>query len=158
MGLASAVVQGGLIRRLVPRFGEPRLILAGIALLAAGMLLLAGTTGPPALVAATLVLALGQGLVSPTLSGLLSRVTPAGEQGAVFGTLSSAQTLARTVSYAGANVLFARVGPSSPYWAGGALAAATLGLAWTACRRAEREAGAGAGEVAGAAPATPSSR
>ena len=33
--------------------------------------------------------------LSPTISGLLSRVTPAGDQGAVFGTLSSAQTWSR---------------------------------------------------------------
>ena len=33
-GSLSAVVQGGLIRRLVPRFGEPRLIVAGLVLAA----------------------------------------------------------------------------------------------------------------------------
>ena len=33
LGLVSAVVQGGLIRRLVPKFGEPRLIVVGLAAL-----------------------------------------------------------------------------------------------------------------------------
>ena len=41
LGLLSAVVQGGLIRRLVPRFGEPRLIVAGIAVVALGFAALA---------------------------------------------------------------------------------------------------------------------
>ncbi len=36
LGLVSAVVQGGLIRRLVPRFGEARLIVAGLALASCG--------------------------------------------------------------------------------------------------------------------------
>ena len=36
LGFLSAIVQGGLIRRLVPRFGEPRLIIAGLILAAGG--------------------------------------------------------------------------------------------------------------------------
>jgi DHA1 family tetracycline resistance protein-like MFS transporter len=158
LGLVSAVVQGGFIRRLVPRFGEPRLILAGIATLAAGLTLMAGVSGAVALGVATLVVAVGQGLVSPTLSGLLSKVTPSGEQGAVFGTLTSAQTLARMISYMTANVLFARIGPPAPYWIGGAIAAATLAPAWAACRRATRSGETLAEAAAGVAPVRPSSR
>ena len=36
LGFLSAMVQGGLIRRLVPKFGEPRLIVWGIAIVALG--------------------------------------------------------------------------------------------------------------------------
>jgi DHA1 family tetracycline resistance protein-like MFS transporter len=49
---------------------------------------------------------------------LLSRLTPASEQGAVFGTLSSAQTLARVISYSTANLLLGRVSNAAPYWFG----------------------------------------
>jgi DHA1 family tetracycline resistance protein-like MFS transporter len=136
LGLVSAAVQGGLIRKLVPRFGEPRLIIVGIAGLTLGLVLLAVATNVPMLLGATLVLGVGQGLVSPSLSGLLSRVTPAGEQGAIFGTYGSAQTLARVVSYAVANTLLARLGPAAPYWLGSAVAAAAMALASVACRRA----------------------
>lgn len=137
LGLISAAVQGGLIRRLVPRFGEPRLIVAGVATLAVGLAVLSGVVHTPALLGATLVVAVGQGLLSPSVSGLLSRVTPAGEQGAVFGTLSSAQTLARMVSYSVANLAFARVGPSAPFLGAAAVAVATLGLAAVVARRPE---------------------
>jgi DHA1 family tetracycline resistance protein-like MFS transporter len=129
LGLVSALVQGGLIRRLVPRLGEPRLILTGLATLAAGMAALAVVGSGPALVGATLIVGVGQGLTSPTISGLLSRVTPASEQGAVFGTFSSAQTLSRMVSYTVANLILARVGPAGPYWAASAIAAVALVLA-----------------------------
>jgi DHA1 family tetracycline resistance protein-like MFS transporter len=135
LGVVSAVVQGGLIRRLVPRFGEPRLIVAGVATLAVGLAALAGVSGTPGLLAAALIVAVGQGLYSPTVSGLLSRVTPPGDQGAIFGTLSSAQTLARMLSYAAANVLLARSGPSAPYLEGSAAALAALALAWLVARR-----------------------
>jgi len=129
LGLVSAVVQGGLIRRLVPRFGEPRLIVAGIATLAVGFVALTVVASWPALLAATLVVGVGQGLASPTISGLLSRTTPEGEQGAVFGTLSSAQTAARMINYLFANLLLARVGSSAPYWEAAAVAAIALLLA-----------------------------
>ena len=135
LGLVSALVQGGLIRRLVPRFGEPRLIVAGVATLAAGMACLALARSVPTLLGATVVVAVGQGLASPTVSGLLSRVTPPGEQGAIFGTLTSAQTLARMVNYLVANALLARVGPSAPYWEASMIALVAVGMALVVARR-----------------------
>jgi DHA1 family tetracycline resistance protein-like MFS transporter len=135
LGLVSALVQGGLIRRLVPRFGEPRLIVAGIATLAVGFAILGLTTGATALWGAIVVVGVGQGLASPTVSGLLSRVAPVSEQGAIFGTLSAAQTLARMLNYEAANVLLRRGGPSAPYWEAAAIEAVALGLALATVRR-----------------------
>ena len=117
LGLLSALVQGGLIRRLVPRFGEPRLIGAGIAIVALGFAGLALASDALELAGAMVLVGVGQGLVGPSVSGLLSRLTPASEQGAVFGTLSSAQTLARMISYSIANLLLGRA-TAAPYWFG----------------------------------------
>ena len=126
LGLVSALVQGGLIRRLVPRYGEPKLIVAGTITLGLGFVALALVERWPALLGATLLVGVGQGLVSPTVSGLLSRLTPVSEQGSVFGTLSSAQTLARMINYLAANVLLARVGSAAPFWEAAAIAALAL--------------------------------
>ncbi len=135
LGLVSAGVQGGLIRRLVPKYGELRLTLVGTLGLATGLALIALSNSVPTLLFATMVVAIGQGLVSPTVSGLLSRVTPPEDQGAIFGTLSSAQTVARMVSYYAANLLFARIAPSAPFWVGCVVALIALGLAWVLARR-----------------------
>jgi MFS transporter, DHA1 family, tetracycline resistance protein len=135
LGLVSAIVQGGLIRRLVPRYGESRLTIVGLVALAVGMALIALTANMPSLLLAIVVVGIGQGLASPTISGLLSRVTPADEQGAIFGTYASAQTLARMLSYYGANLLFARVAPSAPYWEASAVALVALLLAGVVARR-----------------------
>ena len=70
----------------------------------------------PGLIAALALLGLGQGMLTPSVSGLLSRITPMDEQGAVFGTLTSAQTLARMISYSAANFLLGRVSTAAPYW------------------------------------------
>ena len=136
LGLVSAIVQGGLIRRLVPRFGEPRLILTGILGLGLGLagLAIVPASNTPALLGALLVVGIGQGLASPSVQGLLSKSTPGADQGGVFGTLSSAQTLARMASYLGANALLERFGTSAPFWGGAAVMAFALGLASLAVR------------------------
>ncbi|HEV3166379.1 MAG TPA: MFS transporter [Isosphaeraceae bacterium] len=129
LGFVSAIVQGGLIRRLVPLFGEPKLIVTGIAALAIGLAALGFSQSWPLLMVAILVVGIGQGLASPTIQGLLSRSTPASDQGAVFGTLASAQTLARMSNYLAANLLFGRGGPSLPFWEGSVIAGIALVLA-----------------------------
>ena len=131
LGLVSAVIQGGFIRRLVPKYGEARLILAGIAALALGFAAMALAGGWPAMLGAIVLVGVGHGLANPTVQGLLSRVTPASDQGAVFGTLSSAQTLARMANYLLANYLLG-LGlsyTSAPYWEAAAIAVVALLLA-----------------------------
>ena len=116
LGFLSAIVQGGLIRRLVPRFGEVRLIVCGLILAAGGFAGLTQVSSATGLIGALVLLGLGQGMLSPSVTGLLSRITPIDEQGAVFGTLTSAQTLARMISYSGANFLLGRASTAAPYW------------------------------------------
>jgi DHA1 family tetracycline resistance protein-like MFS transporter len=117
LGLLSALVQGGLLRRLVPRFGEPRLIGAGLVIVSLGFAALASIASALQLAGALVLVGVGQGLLGPSISGTLSRLTPATEQGAVFGTFASVQTLARMISYSLANGLMAR-SAGAPYWFG----------------------------------------
>ncbi len=133
LGFVGVIIQGGFIRRLVPRFGETRLIVAGLALMAVGLAGLAMVTTWPGLVLAAIVLSSGYSIAGPSGMGLLSRLTPAVEQGAVFGVLTSAQTLARMLNYAFTNILFDRKGPTAAYWEGAGIAAVGLVLAvWVA--------------------------
>ena len=144
LGLVSAVVQGGLIRRLVPKFGEARLIVAGLGLVSCAVAGLAIVSKAPELALTLLVLGVGQGLLSPSVSGLISRITPMSEQGAVFGTVSSTQTLARMISYSVSNILLDQVSTGAPFWAafGVALIALTLAVPLVArCRRSRTSAG-----------------
>jgi DHA1 family tetracycline resistance protein-like MFS transporter len=141
LGLVSALVQGGLIRSLVPRFGEKRLVLAGTAILAIGLFCIAHAHALAALLAGILLVGAGSGIAGPSIQGLLSRVTPPTEQGAVFGALTSAQTLARMLNYVIANRLLGHAGPSAPYLEGASIAALAfaLAIAFVAASRARVE-------------------
>jgi DHA1 family tetracycline resistance protein-like MFS transporter len=139
LGLVSAAVQGGLIRALLPRFGEPRLVLFGLGSLGVGLAWMAAVGSVFPLLGAGLLVALGTGLANPSILGLLSRLTPEGEQGAVFGVLASAQTLARMINYVIANRLLGGAGLAAPYWEGAAVAALGLLVAVVAVRRAARD-------------------
>jgi MFS transporter, DHA1 family, tetracycline resistance protein len=128
VGLCSAIVQGGLVRRLAPRFGEARLVVGGGILLVAGFLLLRLGTNVPRLLAAVAVIALGIGVTTPTLSSLVSRRTSPLEQGEVLGAYQSMASLGRVFGpFAGEN-LHLRLGPDWPHWAAAALEGAALVL------------------------------
>ena len=88
VGVVMVIVQGALIGRLVPRFGERTLATAGALLMAAS---LAALPLAPSLAAALGVLAglaVGQGLTTPMLSTLLSRAADADEQGELSASAS----------------------------------------------------------------------
>jgi DHA1 family tetracycline resistance protein-like MFS transporter len=135
IGIISAIIQGGLIRRLVPRFGETKLAIAGPACLGIGLLGLALAPNWPCVVAACLVLPLGFGLNNPALFSLISRASPADEQGSYLGLNQSVMSLARMVGPVTAGFVFAHSGPSSPFFLGAGLLAVSTFLALRYDRR-----------------------
>ena len=64
------------------------------------------------------IVGLGQGMSNPSLTGLISRTAPAHIQGAVFGTLTSAQTMGRMINYFWANQLLGKFGEAAPFYSG----------------------------------------
>jgi DHA1 family tetracycline resistance protein-like MFS transporter len=133
VGVLSAILQGGLIGRLTTRFGEERLLRLGLALIGGGLLVLAFARGLPVLGVAVSALALGMGLVQPSLNSLISRRARAEEQGEVLGVAQSVGSLSRVLGPAAAGILFAEFGRASPFFWGTALVVvaltAALGLA-----------------------------
>lgn len=95
VGLISLVVQGFLIRRWAPRFGERRLLLLGLALFTGGMLFMPYGQSFAAYFAILLPLALGRSLIDPSTSALVSRAASAADQGRAFGTFQGLSSLAR---------------------------------------------------------------
>ncbi len=131
VGLTMAVVQGGLIGRLARKYGEAKLISVGSALLIAGMFSLPvlGETGLfPLMVLANMLLAVGSGITTPSVTGLLSRSVGPDRQGAALGLGQSMSALGRVLGPAAAG-LFLELGLRVPFWVGGLLVAVGLGVA-----------------------------
>ncbi len=96
-GIAMAVVQGGMIRLVLRRFGERRTVIWGqiFDFGAFGMLSVV-TSGTVALIL-TPIAALGA-VVSPALQGMMSRMVDDNAQGELQGVLTSVHALAMIVS------------------------------------------------------------
>jgi DHA1 family tetracycline resistance protein-like MFS transporter len=109
VGLVSVIVQGGLIGRLVKRFGEMPLVVFG-ALCFSLSLFAVPYVGPAAGGLAGLligggVFALGNSLATPALTSLASKSVGESEQGTVLGVTQSVASLARAVGPSLAAVL-----------------------------------------------------
>ncbi|MGA8754854.1 MAG: MFS transporter [Stellaceae bacterium] len=129
LGLLSAIMQGGLTRRLTKRYGEEKLLLAGLVLLAIGLVIVPFARGLAVLGAAFAALAIGLGLVQPALNSLISRRAGDGEQGQVLGVTQSVGSLARVIGPPLAGYLFADVGRGSPFLGGAVIVVLAFFLA-----------------------------
>ncbi|HEX7529102.1 MAG TPA: MFS transporter, partial [Thermoanaerobaculia bacterium] len=97
VGVCSAIVQGVLVRRLVKRFGEGRLVVAGGVILIAGFSGLRFADSVPIFLLMIAMIALGIGITTPTLSSLVSKRSSAAEQGEILGAYQSMSSLGRVV-------------------------------------------------------------
>jgi MFS family permease len=136
VGVVGAIVQGGVVRRLAPRRGEARLVQLGMFIQAAAFALLGASTafgswGVVALYTSAGLIALGNGLTTPSLPAFVSRRATATTQGMTLGTLQSAAALARAAGPLLGGALYAAIDPRAPYLVGaaGLLVAAALAVA-----------------------------
>jgi DHA1 family tetracycline resistance protein-like MFS transporter len=138
IGLVLVLVQGGMIGPLVRRFGESRLILSGIALMAVGLYLLPWAPTVVLLAVTGALLAIGNGLNSPTVLGLISRMTDESEQGGTIGVSRSFSALARTLGPPTGTFLFGLAGVRSagwPFFAASGLLVLSLFYGWNLLRK-----------------------
>jgi MFS family permease len=126
VGVISAILQGGLIGSLTRWFGEERLLFCGLAAIGAGLLTVPFSRSLAALGVAVTALALGMGLLQPSLNSLISRRAGREEQGEVLGVSQSVGSLSRVLGPATAGILFGEFGRNAPYFWGAALVAAAL--------------------------------
>ncbi|WP_245395602.1 MFS transporter [Anthocerotibacter panamensis] len=135
IGLISSVVQGGLIRTLIPRYGETKLALTGLTLCALAM---AGVAYVPTggwLYGTQFLFALGVGLCLPTLRALISARATAQEQGRIIGGSQALVSLAMVLGPLWAGFIFDRIGFTAPYWSASFWMFSALGLIALALRR-----------------------
>jgi predicted MFS family arabinose efflux permease len=150
-GVIGAIVQGGMIGRLVKRFGESRIIALSLLIVGASLLPLpfikgdtvlsfknlvgAGASNWWMLLAAIGALSIGASLTRPPLFGLISIMTDAREQGATLGVAQSMGSLARIAGPVFAGVYYGHH-PALPYLVAGSISVLTGVAAWIfLCRK-----------------------
>lgn len=95
IGVVGVLVQGLLLRRLLKKPIEVPLAVTGSLLLALSLWLLPRVTDTAGFLAVASLMALGNGLVVPVLSGLISRQSGGHTQGRVLGLNTAAGSLGR---------------------------------------------------------------
>lgn len=140
VGLATAVVQGGLTRVLIPRWGEVRCAVIGLSGATLAMFGF-GLAQSVWVVYLCIGLSALNGLATPAIQSLMSARVGADAQGELQGALASLQGLALIITPPTATALFyvfTREGapiflPGAQYLVGGVLMAIALGLFLNAC-------------------------
>lgn len=128
-GGVGVIVRLGILGRLVAWLGEPRLLRAGLLLLAAGLATFPLPRQLVPLFATMLLMPLGTALTFPAVTALLSRVVPTSERGVYLGVQQAFGGVARVALPIYTGLAFDRLGPASPFWSGALLAVAGLLLA-----------------------------
>jgi MFS transporter, DHA1 family, tetracycline resistance protein len=106
VGLTAAIVQGGLVRQIVPKLGERRSIVIGLAVGAISFLLY-GLASQGWMIYVILVVGAIGGIGGPATQGLISRSVAPNEQGALQGSLSSLMSVVNLIGPLIFNNLFA---------------------------------------------------
>lgn len=115
LAIVAVGVQGGLVRRLAPRFGEQRLALAGILCYVAGLAVVAAGAALALVIVGLVFCGLGSGLFSPSGAALASHQARAHNRGAVMGVYQSGTSTARVLAPFIAGPVYMRLGPGAPY-------------------------------------------
>lgn len=128
LGLCAIVTQGYIVRVLLKRHSEIRVLTAGLGFSALGLLAIGFAPAPGWLYAGLAALALGSGLVNPSTTGLISLYSDASEQGRALGIFRSLGSLSRAITPVLAGTAFWIFGSASVFVTGAVVSAAALWL------------------------------
>lgn len=137
LGFAFLAIGGGglfaqlaLIGPLAARYGEARVIVIGLCLLALSMLLQPIIRLPISGVLLMGLLMTGHSLAFPSAGALLSRNTPPERQGSTMGLLMASNAVGRIIAPPVFGLIYDRIGHDAPWFAGAVMIAlvALIGL------------------------------
>jgi MFS transporter, DHA1 family, tetracycline resistance protein len=128
VALPALLMQGVLVRVLVPRLGETRLAGGGVLLYVAGLVTLATAPTVAISVCGLLLCGTGLGAYNPSASALASRQARPGDRGAVMGAYAASSSLARVLGPFSSGPLYALLGPRAPFLTGATVTIVALVL------------------------------
>jgi MFS transporter, DHA1 family, tetracycline resistance protein len=140
IGAGGLFAQLVLIGPMVARWGEARVIVIGLLLLAASMLLQPVIRMPVSGVLLMSLLMIGHSLAFPAAGALLSRNLPADRQGGTMGLLMASNAVGRIVAPPLFGLIYATAGHDAPWYIGAAAIALVVPVALQAVRIGDRAA------------------
>ncbi|PTS87973.1 MULTISPECIES: MFS transporter [unclassified Caulobacter] len=128
IGIVASIGQGAVTGRLARRFGEPRVLIAGLSIIALSLTITPFAPNGASVPLFVGLTAFGQSLVFPCVAALISRSTASDQQGAMLGLNMAAGSLARMAGPMLAGPLFG-LAIGGPYWFGALLTLPAIALA-----------------------------
>lgn len=125
IGIMIAFTQGFLIRKLIPLWGEAKVLFTGSVCFGTGMLLISSGFSVSIMAFAMTLVALGNGLCNPSILGSISQLTHDDQQGSTLGVTHSLSSLGRILGPAFGGMLYGLYKPG-PYLFAGLLGTTTV--------------------------------
>jgi MFS transporter, DHA1 family, tetracycline resistance protein len=146
VGLMVALVQGLLIRKIIPKLGQEKSLYLGLVLYSIGMVLFGLASSGWMMFAFTAVYCLG-GIAGPSLQGIISGQVPANEQGELQGALTSLMSVTSIVGPPAMGILFSFFTgpkapiqlPGAPFFAGAILMVGSSVLAYKSLKTSSKQ-------------------
>lgn len=121
VGVVMVFTQGYLIRKIMPKYGERRLMLAGLCLSGLGLTGIGFSNSVFMLAFVVTLLGVGVGIANPSITGSISLLTNREEQGGTLGVNQSLSALARIIGPAIGGWVYRDVSITSPFLIAGGL-------------------------------------
>lgn len=118
-GFMMAFVQGYLLRKVMPKFGEKKLILFGLFCAAVGLAGIGFSRDFWTLGLFFVFLSLGTGFINPSIMGSISLLGGKDEQGAIMGVTQSLSAIGRILGPIIGGFVYGAVGASWPFYTAG---------------------------------------
>jgi MFS family permease len=131
LGVCAVVTQGYIVRKLLHKVDEVRVLAYGLLFSMVGLLAIGFAPVPWLLYLGLALLAVGSGLVNPASTGLISLYSGPAEQGRVLGIFRSLQSLSRAVTPILAGAVSSMFGFRVLFGAGAAIALVAFGIGRT---------------------------
>lgn len=115
IGIIIILTQGYLVRKLIPKIGERRLLVVGLSLFSFGSLGIAVSKSLVFLTIAITFFSVGNGLTNPSILGSISIVSSENEQGENLGVAQSLASLGRILGPLLGGTLYDKISVTSPF-------------------------------------------
>ena len=123
IGIMSTINQGFVVRRMLPKIGEKKMLIIGLSCLAVSLVGIAASTEIWMLAIVMTILSFGYSFTNPSTLGSISLLSSATEQGAVLGTTQGLAALGRILGPAFGGLVYQDVSQSAPFLSAAVLAA-----------------------------------